>query len=60
VHGAAGAGDHAGGSAWVRRWPRRSVCWAVSTIVMSLWLLDEPMGPAQIAGTVLVLIGVFW
>ncbi len=30
----------------------------VSTIVMSLWLLDEPMGPAQIAGTVLVLIGV--
>ena len=30
----------------------------VSTIVMSLWLLDEPMGPAQIAGTVLVLLGV--
>ncbi|QNR98516.1 DMT family transporter [Stenotrophomonas sp. 169] len=30
----------------------------VSTIVMSLWLLDEPMGPAQIAGTVLVLCGV--
>lgn len=30
----------------------------VSTIVMSLWLLDEPMGPAQIVGTVLVLLGV--
>ena len=30
----------------------------VSTIVMSLWLLDEPMGPAQISGTVLVLLGV--
>ncbi len=30
----------------------------VSTIVMSLWLLDEPMGPAQVVGTVLVLAGV--
>lgn len=30
----------------------------VSTIVMSLWLLDEPMGPAQVSGTVLVLVGV--
>lgn len=30
----------------------------VSTIVMSLWLLGEPMGPAQVAGTVLVLVGV--
>jgi len=30
----------------------------VSTIVMSLWLLDEPMGPAQVSGTVLVLAGV--
>ncbi len=30
----------------------------VSTIVMSLWLLDEPMGPAQILGTALVLCGV--
>jgi len=31
----------------------------VSTIVLSLLLLGEPMGPWQIAGTVLVLIGVF-
>jgi len=30
----------------------------VSTIVMSLWLLGEPMGVAQIVGTVLVLVGV--
>lgn len=30
----------------------------VSTIVMSLWLLEEPMGPAQVSGTVLVLLGV--
>lgn len=30
----------------------------VSTIVLSLWLLGEPMGPWQIAGTVLVLAGV--
>ena len=30
----------------------------VSTIVMSLWLLDEPMGPWQILGTALVLVGV--
>ena len=30
----------------------------VSTIVMSLWLLDEPMGPWQILGTALVLLGV--
>lgn len=31
----------------------------VSTIVMSLLILGEPMGPWQIAGTVLVMIGVF-
>ena len=31
----------------------------VSTIVLSLILLGEPMGPWQIAGTLLVLIGVF-
>ncbi len=31
----------------------------VSTIVLADLLLDEPMGPTQIAGTVLVLIGVF-
>lgn len=31
----------------------------VSTIVLSLFLLGEPMGPWQIAGTGLVLIGVF-
>lgn len=30
----------------------------VSTIVLSVWLLDEPMGPWQTAGTVLVLLGV--
>ncbi len=30
----------------------------VSTIVLSIWLLDEPMGPWQSAGTVLVLLGV--
>ncbi|WP_312346471.1 DMT family transporter [Stenotrophomonas acidaminiphila] len=30
----------------------------VSTIVLSVWLLDEPMGPWQGAGTVLVLLGV--
>lgn len=30
----------------------------VSTIVLSVWLLDEPMGPWQNAGTVLVLLGV--
>ncbi|KAF1720028.1 DMT family transporter [Pseudoxanthomonas wuyuanensis] len=30
----------------------------VSTIVLSLWLLGEPMGPWQIAGTVLVMAGV--
>lgn len=30
----------------------------VSTIVMSLWLLDEPMGTWQILGTALVLLGV--
>jgi len=30
----------------------------VSTIVMSLWLLDEPMGVAQMLGTGLVLVGV--
>jgi len=30
----------------------------VSTIVLSVWLLDEPMGPWQSAGTVLVLLGV--
>ncbi|RZA11640.1 MAG: DMT family transporter, partial [Proteobacteria bacterium] len=31
----------------------------VSTIVMSLLILGEPMGPWQIAGTVLVMVGVF-
>lgn len=31
----------------------------VSTIVLSLWLLGEPMGPWQVAGTVLVMSGVF-
>lgn len=31
----------------------------VSTIVLSLLLLDEPMGPWQVAGTVLVMVGVF-
>ncbi|MET0756239.1 MAG: DMT family transporter [Pseudoxanthomonas sp.] len=31
----------------------------VSTIVMSMLILGEPMGPWQIAGTVLVMIGVF-
>lgn len=31
----------------------------VSTIVLSLLLLDEPMGPWQVAGTVLVMLGVF-
>lgn len=31
----------------------------VSTIVMSLLILGEPMGPWQIAGTVLVMLGVF-
>lgn len=31
----------------------------VSTIVLSLLLLGEPMGPWQIAGTALVLVGVF-
>ncbi len=30
----------------------------VSTIVLSVWLLDEPMGPWQGTGTVLVLLGV--
>lgn len=30
----------------------------VSTIVLSVWVLDETMGPWQIAGTVLVLAGV--
>lgn len=30
----------------------------VSTIVLSVWLLDEPMGPWQTAGTLLVLGGV--
>jgi drug/metabolite transporter (DMT)-like permease len=30
----------------------------VSTIVLSVWLLDEPMSPWQGAGTVLVLLGV--
>ncbi len=30
----------------------------VSTIVLSVWLLDEPMGPWQAAGTLLVLGGV--
>ena len=30
----------------------------VSTIVLSVWLLDEPMGIWQSAGTVLVLLGV--
>jgi len=30
----------------------------VSTIVLSVWLLDEPMGIWQSAGTVLVLFGV--
>ncbi|WP_454831737.1 DMT family transporter [Pseudoxanthomonas wuyuanensis] len=30
----------------------------VSTIVLSLWLLGEPMGPWQIGGTVLVMAGV--
>ncbi len=30
----------------------------VSTIVLSLWILREPMGPWQIAGTVLVVAGV--
>lgn len=30
----------------------------VSIIVLSVWLLDEPMGPWQSAGTVLVLGGV--
>lgn len=31
----------------------------VSTIVMSLLILGEPMGPWQVAGTVLVMLGVF-
>ncbi len=31
----------------------------MSTIVLSLWLLGEPMGPWQVAGTVLVMLGVF-
>jgi drug/metabolite transporter (DMT)-like permease len=31
----------------------------VSTILLSLLLLDEPMGPRQVAGTVLVVAGVF-
>lgn len=31
----------------------------VSTIVLSLYLLHEPMGPWQVAGTVLVVFGVF-
>ena len=31
----------------------------VSTILLSLLLLDEPMGPWQVAGTVLVMAGVF-
>lgn len=31
----------------------------VSTIVLSLWLLHEPMGLWQVAGTVLVMLGVF-
>ena len=31
----------------------------VSTIVMSLLILDEPIGPWQVAGTVLVMLGVF-
>ena len=31
----------------------------VSTIVLSLLLLGEPMGPWQVAGTVLVMAGVF-
>jgi drug/metabolite transporter (DMT)-like permease len=31
----------------------------VSTIVMSLLILGEPMGPWQVAGTVLVMVGVF-
>ncbi|MEL1265189.1 DMT family transporter [Pseudoxanthomonas putridarboris] len=31
----------------------------VSTIVLSMLLLDEPMGPWQVAGTVLVMAGVF-
>lgn len=30
----------------------------VSTIALSVWLLGEPMGPWQVAGTVLVLLGV--
>ena len=32
----------------------------VSTIVLSLLLLGEPMGPWQVAGTVLVMAGVFF
>ena len=31
----------------------------VSTIVMSVLILGEPMGPWQVAGTVLVVLGVF-
>jgi drug/metabolite transporter (DMT)-like permease len=31
----------------------------VSTIVMSLLILGEPMGPWQVAGTILVMLGVF-
>ncbi len=31
----------------------------MSTIVLSLWLLGEPMGAWQVAGTVLVMLGVF-
>jgi drug/metabolite transporter (DMT)-like permease len=31
----------------------------VSTILLSLLLLGEPMGPWQVAGTVLVMAGVF-
>ena len=31
----------------------------MSTIVLSLWLLGEPMGPWQVAGTLLVMLGVF-
>ena len=31
----------------------------VSTIVLAAWLLDERMGPLQVIGTVLVMVGVF-
>jgi drug/metabolite transporter (DMT)-like permease len=31
----------------------------VSTIVMSLLILGEPMGPWQVAGTAMVMLGVF-